>query len=194
MRVLPIPQTVYLPGDPDLAFATVHPAGPHATHDAGVLLCPPFGWDEVCAYRSLRLWAARLAADGYTSLRLSHPSTGDSGGWPRDPDRIGAWIASVGSAAAWLREVASVRRIVAIGIGLGGIVAYSSAGESGVDDLVLWGTPSQGRVLTRHLNAFGKLERARFYEGIEPGPEPAGGRDRGRLRVKRRYGYASERD
>jgi len=78
--IVPAPQPLYLQCEPDPAFATVHRAAEQNARDTAVILCPPFGWDEVCSYRSLRFWAARLAQDGYATIRLSLPSTGDSGG------------------------------------------------------------------------------------------------------------------
>jgi len=171
MSVPPPPQPLYLQCEPDPAFATVHRAAEQNARDAAVILCPPFGWDEVCSYRSLRFWAARLAQDGYATIRLSFPSTGDSGGCAQDPDRVGAWVAAVTSAADWLRAATGARRVIAVGIGVGGMLAYlAAAGGAVIDHLVLWGTPARGRALVRQLRAFSKLETTLFFEGLEPPP------------------------
>lgn len=173
MNAPPPPQSLYLQCQPDPAFVTVHRAAAGAKRDAAVILCPPFGWDEVCSYRGLRFWASRLAEDGYPAMRLNFPGTGDSGGSPRDPARVGAWVAAVRSAADWLRAETEASRVVAIGIGLGGMLAYLAAADGAeIDDLVLWGTPARGRALVRHLRAFSELERSRFFEGLEPPPPP----------------------
>jgi alpha-beta hydrolase superfamily lysophospholipase len=167
----PGPQAIYLPSRPDPAFATLHRPAADLARDTAVLLCPPFGWDEICSYRSLRFWAADLAQAGYCVLRLTLPSTGDSGGDARDPDRLGAWVEAFDTGATWLREASGVSRLAAIGIGLGGVVAYlGAAGGAPVDDLVLWATPARGRSLVRHLRAFSKLEVAQFFENLEPPP------------------------
>ncbi len=171
MSAPPPPQPLYLQCEPDPAFATVHRAADQNERDTAVILCPPFGWDEVCSYRSLRFWAVRLAQDGYATIRLSLPSTGDSGGCAHDADRVGAWVAAVRSAADWLRAAAGARRVVAVGIGVGGVLAYLAAADgSGIDDLVLWGTPARGRALLRQLRAFSKLETTLFFDGLEPPP------------------------
>lgn len=151
-------------------LATLHRPD-RADHDTAVLVCPPFGWEEVCSYRSLRRWAELLAERGYPTLRCGLPGTGDSGGGPRDDDRLGAWIAAVSDAAGWLAAATGARRLVALGVGSGGLVAcLAAAGGAAIDDLALWGTPARGHSLIRQLRAFSTIERAHFYEGIEPGP------------------------
>jgi pimeloyl-ACP methyl ester carboxylesterase len=147
-----------------------------AARDTAVLLCPPFGFDEICSYRPRREWARRLAAAGYPTLRVSYPGTGDSGGDPRDPHLLGAWTSSVESSAAWLRAATGATRLVAIGIELGGLLACcaTSAGAP-IDDLALWATPGRGRALIRQLKAFSALEMSEFFEGLGvPPPLPAG--------------------
>lgn len=172
----PPPQPLYLDGAPEPVFVTFHRPPADAVRDTAVILCPPFGWDEVCSYRSLRDWAGRLAAAGYPSIRLSFPGTGDSGGSPRDPGRVEAWTAAAGASASWIRAASGARRVVAIGIGLGGMLAYAAAAAGApIYDLVLWGTPARGRAIVRQLRAFSKLEMSQFFEGLEqPPPLPPG--------------------
>ena len=154
----PAPVTIYLEGPHEPACAVFHAPAPPARPTA-VIMCPPFGWDEVCSYRSRRYWAERLADAGYATIRLSYPGTGDSGGMPRDPGRLDAWTAAVSSAGAWLREASGASRIVAVALGLGGLLAYRAmAFGAPIDDLVLWATPARGRALVRQLRAFSKLE------------------------------------
>jgi dienelactone hydrolase len=161
---------MYLDVRPEAAFATFHPVDRPGT-DTAVVLCPPFGWDEVCSYRSLRAWAQRLAQAGYPTLRVSFPGTGDSAGDPRGPERLAIWCATLRCAAQWLRDAHRQRRIVSVGLGLGGLIAYRACAEgAAIDDLVLWGTPARGRAIVRQLRAFSKLEVSRFYDGLQPPP------------------------
>ena len=57
------------------------------------------------AHRSLRSpWAGARPQDGYPTLRFDLPGSGDSGGSPREPERLDAWTsAPVDSAASSLR-------------------------------------------------------------------------------------------
>ena len=125
----------------------------------GVLVLPPFGWEEVCSYRARRDWAVHLADRGHTALRIDLPATGDSAGSPRDTGLVEMWTGAVTDAAQLLRERPGVARVVAIGLGLGGMLATAAvAAGAAIDDLVLWGVPARGRALVRELRMFARLE------------------------------------
>jgi len=160
------------------------PAG-GARPETGVLICPPFGWEDICSYRSRWQWAEQLADAGRAAMRIDLPGTGDSGGSWESAGLLATWREAAGGAAAWLRETAGCARVVAVGIGLGGVVsclAAAAAADGGavIDELVLWGVPSRGRHLTRELSAFAMLEAgrdglARAAELQVPGAICAGG-------------------
>jgi pimeloyl-ACP methyl ester carboxylesterase len=165
MSELPPARPVYFDSDGRGVFGFLHLPADDARRDLGVLICPPFGWDDICSYRSRREWATQLAHAGHPALRIDLPGSGDSEGSPRDPERVAAWIGSTGAAAAWLRERTGVQRIAAIGIGLGGVVATAALAQGApIDDLVLWCTPARGRALVRELRVFGRLEA----DGLSP--------------------------
>jgi hypothetical protein len=154
---VPAPRPLYLHASAvdEPIFGVFHGV---AGADTAVLFLPPFGYDDVCAYRGLRMWALSLSAQGVASLRIDPPGAGDSGGGPRDPGRARSWPAAVAPAATWLRAETGARRIVAIGLGLGGLIAGQAVVEGAdVDDLVLWGAPSRGKALVRELRAFARL-------------------------------------
>lgn len=163
-------QPMYLDTAAGAVFAVFHAAPVGMAPDRAVVLCPPFGWDEVCAYRSLRAWAGWLAGAGIPVLRVSLPSTADSGGGVRDPGRLEAWTGAVRASAEWLLETGQAARVTAVGLELGGLIAYRAAScGAPIDDLVLWATPSRGRSLIRQLNALSALEQT--YAGSHE-PEP----------------------
>ncbi|MGH2891515.1 MAG: hypothetical protein ACRDNJ_18020, partial [Solirubrobacteraceae bacterium] len=170
MNEPPPPQSLFLACEPDPLFATLHAPGAR-TRSAAVILCPPFGWEEVCSYRPLRSWAERLAGAGHPTLRLSLPGTGDSGGQPRDGDQVAAWVGAVSAATTWLRETTGAQRLAVVGLGTGGVAACLAAADgAAIDDLALWATPARGRDAIRHLRAFSKLERSQFYAGLGAPP------------------------
>lgn len=151
----------FLPAGRDGIFGVLHhPTAPAAT---AVLQLPPFGWDDVCSYRSRRAWAQDLCARGHPTLRIDLPGSGDSPGSPRDPDRLAAWVAAVEGAAAWLRARTGCARVCALGLGLGGFAgSLAAARDGGVDDLVLWGVPARGRAMLREWRAFAALQAAQL--------------------------------
>ena len=167
------------PGDSQVRYLEVGPEWAHSRYHAGsgdirdiaILFCAPFGFEEICSQRPLREWAGHLARDGHPCLRLTLPGVGDSSGGPWDPDRLDVWTRAVRVAADWLRATSGARRVVAIGIGLGGLLAYRAASiGGGLDGLVLWATPPRGSELIRQLRAFSRMESSEFFPGIDPPP------------------------
>jgi alpha-beta hydrolase superfamily lysophospholipase len=166
MNSPPIPRAVYLRVGSEVVFGVYH-EGLGVRAKIPVLICPPFGWAEVCSYRARREWAEDLAARGHPVLRIDLPGTGDSAGTPEEPQRLDAWSHAAGGAAAWLGERASTSTststptIAAIGIGLGGqVVCLAAAAGAPIEQAVLWATPSRGKALVRELRALARMEGA----------------------------------
>jgi pimeloyl-ACP methyl ester carboxylesterase len=150
---------LYLHDGREPVFGIFHASASDSRRDTAVLICPPFGWDDTCSYRSRRDWAQRLADEGVPCLRIDLPGTGDSGGSPHDAERLPAWTDAVSAAAAELRTRTGCTRIVAIGIGLGGLLICQAISQGAqIEDVVLWAVPSRGRALLRELRTFASLE------------------------------------
>jgi alpha-beta hydrolase superfamily lysophospholipase len=161
-------QPFYISGQSESFFATLHDATAPA-RDVAVVLCPPFGWEDMCSYRSRLEWASSLAGAGFPVLRIDYPGSGDSPGGPRDHERLRAWTDAVGASARWLSSAYPSCRILAFGIGLGGAFAYrATALGAPVDDLVLWGVRSRGRRHVRELRAFSYMEHSRDDDDAPP--------------------------
>ncbi len=127
------------------------------TRETAVLLVPPFGWEAMSSARSLRVWAGALAAAGYPTVRLHLPGSGDSAGAAAEQD-LSSWAAGVGDVIGHARAATGCPRVALIALGLGGFVALQAVAEGAdVQDLVLWATPSRGRLLLRELRAFAAL-------------------------------------
>lgn len=162
----PSPRPVVLPTPGGDVAGWLHEAEVHTRLDVAVLLCPPWGWDDVASARVRRTWAAELAGHGLPVLRLDLPGCGDSAGSPRDPDLVGGWVGALVAAAAWLRERPGTSRVAALGLGLGGLLARAAAGRGApLDDLVLWNAPPTGRAFTREMRAFARLTGMPFDDG-----------------------------
>jgi alpha-beta hydrolase superfamily lysophospholipase len=161
---------LYLNDGPDPVFGIFHAPEQGAERDTAVLICPPFGWDETCSYRSRRDWARRLAGEGFPCLRIDLPGTGDSGGSPHDRQRLATWVDAIDSAVAELRSMSGCERVAAIGIGLGGLLICDAiAHGTAIEDVVLWAAPGRGRTLLRELRTFASLEDSELV----PVPEEA---------------------
>ncbi len=166
MSAPPVARSVYLPtGDGDSCFGLFHATGEEKGRGPAVLFCPPFGWEDLCSFRSRRSWAQDLAENGYPALRIDLPSTGDSPGSPSDAARVDAWTDAIAASSLWLREETGCGRIAVLGLGLGGFVAVNAVARGAkIEDLILWGVPARGRALVRELRVFARLNAA----GIDP--------------------------
>ncbi len=140
--------------DPEPVQALVHEPAPDRGAGTSLLICAPFGWDEMCSYRPRRTWACRCAEAGILTVRFDLPGTGDSGGRPSDRDLLSAWIGAVAQMISWLNRQRPANRLAVLGIGLGGMLAWRAMDQGApVDELILWSVPSEGRRLLRELRA-----------------------------------------
>ncbi|HEV7885693.1 MAG TPA: alpha/beta fold hydrolase, partial [Solirubrobacteraceae bacterium] len=136
-----------------------------------VLIAPPWGWDAVASYRSLRAWAQHLARAGHITLRFDFPASGDSGGAPGDAARLEVWVAAITAAADWLRADSGCGRIATLGLGFGGLVAGKAIADGArIDDLVLWAAAARGRAFVREQRALSQLQSSRVTLTGEPLP------------------------
>ncbi|HEX4752883.1 MAG TPA: hypothetical protein VH268_08285 [Solirubrobacterales bacterium] len=124
-----------------------------------VLICGPWGWDEVATYRVRRRWAEHLAAIGHPTLRFDLPAVGDSSGSPADPDLVEAWIEAVTTAAAWLAGATCRETICGLGLGLGGLLMRAAIErDAAIDGLATWAAPTAGKSFVREARAFARLQ------------------------------------
>jgi pimeloyl-ACP methyl ester carboxylesterase len=164
-------QYAYIESGRDRLFGCFHDAAAPEAERSSVLICPPWGWDEVACYRPRRAWAQRLAAAGHPTLRFDLPATGNSTGDPGDEGVAAAWCRSVEAAAGWLGKASGGRGVTAIGMGLGGLLVLEAQRLGApIDDVVLWNAPIDGREFVREARSFARLlARLRKFNGTDDG-------------------------
>ena len=127
-------------GPQDCCHGALHlPAGEQR---GGFVICPPFGEEAKCAYRTLYEMADLASARGWAVLRFDYFGTGNSSGGFDSfaPSRA---LEDVRAALARLRRECS-GPVGALGLGLGAALALDAAqpSESAADDsigfLILW--------------------------------------------------------
>ena len=152
-------------------FAVFHGPSADAPPATAVLICPPWGWNDVTSYRARRAWAEHLAGPAIRRCASTSRAPATATGSPPTPAGSRAWTEATAAAAAWLRESTGGRRVAAIGIGLGGLVAVKAISEgAAIDELVVWATPGNGRAFVRAERAFAGLQTSRYSLTGEPEP------------------------
>ncbi len=134
-------------------FGWVHAPAAGARTDVGVLVCSPWGADEVNGHRILRETADRVAAVGVTVLRFDYPGCGDSMQDELDGERLSIWESSVCTAADALRVHGGCRRVVLVGVRLGAALAAMAWRAVNADALVLWHPVVRGAAYIREVDA-----------------------------------------
>lgn len=127
--------------------------GAHAPSVAAVI-CPPFGYEEICARRSLRQLGNEIATAGIPTLRIDYHGTGDAAGSDTDPQRVQAWLASIRGAVAWVQHHTGAAAVVLIGMRVGALLAaQASASLPAVIGVLGLAPLSSGKAYMRELRA-----------------------------------------
>jgi alpha/beta superfamily hydrolase len=138
-------------------FGWYHQPHPDKARSTAVVLCNPLGYEGVCAHRTYRHLAERLADAGFVALRFDYHGTGDSAGHAHDPGRVDAWRESVGRAIEDARARSGARAICLFGVRMGATIAATVAAErGGVDSLVLWAVSPNGKSYLRDVRVVGR--------------------------------------
>ncbi len=145
-----------------------HPAG----GSTGVVLCSPWGFEDLVMRKSWRLLAEAIAAAGYPCLRFDYPGTGNSLGQSTAIDGVAPWIEAIHDAAEVLRLNSGVRRFVFIGQSLGAMLAAEAArSRSDVVALQLVAPVAKGRHYTRELAATATMVAERIGIKLKLAPD-----------------------
>lgn len=136
---------------PRPVFGSYHaPHGPSARNIAYVL-CPPHGWEGIQFYETVQLLAKALAAAGFPTMRVHYDGTGESFGTDEDPDRVGAWTASIRSAVKTMAALPGVEHVGLVAVRMAALLAATVASDTDIARLVLWEPCVTGASYTREM-------------------------------------------
>lgn len=118
--------------------------------DCGVVLCSPWGIDELAGRKVLFRLASRLAAAGIPTIRFDYPGTADA--IDRETHGFGSWVQAAQQAADSLRTVCGLAKVVFAGIGIGATISVlASRQRDDVAGLVLAAPVVGGRRYLREI-------------------------------------------
>lgn len=122
---------IYFDSDGQTLFGWFQGPPGDSLANVGLVICKPFGYEAICAHRSLRAFADAAARLGVPSLRVDYLGTGDSAPIDPEADQVKVWTRDVVAAAAELRRRTGVRQICLLGVRLGALLATLAADECG---------------------------------------------------------------
>lgn len=142
-------------------FGLHHAPATSSPGRGAVVLCQPFGAEYLRAHRCMRELAARLAQNGFHTVRFDYFGTGDSAGEGEDAE-LGGWLDDVETAIEEARELAGTHTVSLVGLGLGATLAALAGSRSGeVRRAVLWAPVVKG---ARYLQELADQQRAWLEE------------------------------
>lgn len=138
----------------DQTIGWLHEAGGRR----GVVIAGAHGFEDLCSRRFLTLLAGRIAAAGLPVLQFDYPGCGDAAGDHAEPDRVEAWVDSIGEAADRLKVETGVEDVVVVGFRLGALLApLAAARRDDVAALALLAPPVSGKAHVREMTALSRM-------------------------------------
>jgi alpha-beta hydrolase superfamily lysophospholipase len=123
-----------------------------AARNVGLVICKPFGYEALCAHRSLRCFAEDAAEAGIPSLHVDYLGTGDSSDIDPSADQIATWTRDIIAAVKELRERAPIQHVCLLGVRLGALLAVLAAEQcKEITSLVVISPIVSGRRYLRSL-------------------------------------------
>jgi dienelactone hydrolase len=146
-------EPLYFPSGDQQLFAWLHRAAAADATDWGVVICKPFGYEALCAHRSMRAFAQTAAGLGMPALRFDYLGSGDSADIDPATDQVEAWTRDIVCAVTELRRRTGVMRICLLGFRLGALLATLAARDCQADALALVAPVVSGRKYLREARA-----------------------------------------
>lgn len=118
----------------------------------GIVLCSPFGQENMRAHRSLRRLAINLSNLGYSVLRFDYRGTGDSAGTLAEVTAED-WQQDIRIAVQELIDIAAVPKVSLLGLRIGALLAAQiAANHQNISRLVMWDPVVSGQAYIDELN------------------------------------------
>lgn len=133
-------------------FGWLHVPNAVERPSTGLVICNPFGFESICAHRTVRGFAEAAANIGVPSLRFDYWGTGDSPDMAADADQVHEWTLDVVAAVAELKCRTGVSQVAVLGFRLGALLALQARALcSEIDALALIAPVISGRRYLREI-------------------------------------------
>ncbi|KQQ54308.1 hypothetical protein ASF69_20565 [Rhizobium sp. Leaf311] len=148
---------LFRPADGQLVPGNSSLVGPEMT-DTAVLFVGSWGFEELCARKFWQRLAVELSKRGMASMRFDYPGTGDALDRASYDAGLDIWLETTRAAAEKLKALSGADRILFVGHGIGGAIAWNVAEQSGgVAGLALAAPALSGRHWLREFVALSRI-------------------------------------
>jgi pimeloyl-ACP methyl ester carboxylesterase len=149
-----------------LSFVPVHLHVAKGAH--GVLMISPWGIEELCARKTYRRLAERLADKGYPALRFDFPDTSDARGYSATETW---WVAANGVLQSFIKQN-KLASVTVLAQGVGALLAARLVAEhSAVTGCILLAPVATGRHYLRELVAWSNLMKETYRDETVKGED-----------------------
>jgi alpha-beta hydrolase superfamily lysophospholipase len=146
-------EAIYFRSSGQHLFGWLHRGQTHISHDLGLVICSPFGYETTCAHRTIRRLAENASLLGVPTLRFDYLGTGDAEDMDPSTNQLDRWTEDTEAAVAELQRLTGVTNVVLLGIRLGAVMATKIAARSpAARGLVLIAPVASGPAYLRELN------------------------------------------
>jgi alpha-beta hydrolase superfamily lysophospholipase len=175
----PVDEALYFQSGGRKLFGWVHHPAALIRPEMGVVICNPFGYEALCAHRSVHAFAETAVELGFAALRFDYSGTGDSADLEPGRNQLDAWVQDIAAAVHELRRRTGAERICLLGLRLGAALAALAAARSeALHALVAVAPVVSGRRYIRELRTM-RLATTQYTVGVaaadSSGPLEAGG-------------------
>ncbi|NTF09638.1 alpha/beta fold hydrolase [Agrobacterium rubi] len=167
---------LFRPADALALLKTSRPGGLQEPTDTAVLFVGSWGFEELCARKFWQRLAVELSRRGMASMRFDYPGTGDALDHQDYATGLDVWLDTIRAAAEKLKELSGAQRVVLIGHGIGGALAWrASENMDCVAGLALAAPALSGRHWLREFVALSRIANEGAIQTNPPASGPAMG-------------------
>jgi pimeloyl-ACP methyl ester carboxylesterase len=163
-------EALFFSGQAGPLFGLLTPAEGAPPSGVTMVVCPPFGQEGLIAHNALRQLAVLAARDGIDVFRFDYSGSGDSAG-ADETFTLAQAQQDVLAAAREAADLTGARRVVLVGMRLGGVLAIRAAAQlPSAAGVMLWDPLVAGQDCVSEMTAnTARLSPLRDGEAVLPG-------------------------